>query len=193
VKKSQRRDEILRAAKYVFAHHGFHTAGIDHIIKRAGIARGTFYLYFTGKRHIFDTLLDDFLKELDRRIRPIDVGRGQAPPLDQLRDNLRRVLDLVARDPETMQIILRQATGLDRQSRGAILRFYDHLRNMIERSLGHGVRMGLIRHCDVRIVSACVLGSIKEVVDDLASRPVRSHDPVIDEIIRFGLYGLLRK
>lgn len=38
--KSQRRDEILAAAKIVFAHKGFHATTVADIAKQAGLAYG---------------------------------------------------------------------------------------------------------------------------------------------------------
>ncbi len=42
--REQRREQVLDAAKAVFAKKGFHRSSIADIIQRAGIARGTFYL-----------------------------------------------------------------------------------------------------------------------------------------------------
>lgn len=47
--KRERRQQILDAAKHVFAEAGYHGASINAIIERAEIARGTFYLYFESK------------------------------------------------------------------------------------------------------------------------------------------------
>ena len=48
--REDRRAQILQKAKEVFAERGYHNASISEIILRAGIARGTFYLYFRTKR-----------------------------------------------------------------------------------------------------------------------------------------------
>ena len=54
-----RRQEILDAALAVFAEKGFSMARMDEIAKRAGITKGTPYLYFTGKEEIFKTLVEE--------------------------------------------------------------------------------------------------------------------------------------
>ena len=51
--KAERRNEILVAARDVFARKGYHQATIDDIVKAAGVARGTYYLYFEDKRAVF--------------------------------------------------------------------------------------------------------------------------------------------
>ena len=59
------RSRLLGAAERVFAELGYHEASIVKITEAAGVAQGTFYLYFAGKREIFDELVRD----LNRRVR----------------------------------------------------------------------------------------------------------------------------
>ena len=59
------RHRLLEAAEEVFAQVGYHDASIVKITEAAGVAMGTFYLYFRGKKEIFDELLRD----LNRRVR----------------------------------------------------------------------------------------------------------------------------
>jgi len=59
------RQRLLEAAEDVFAQVGYHEASIVKITEAAGVAMGTFYLYFRSKKEIFDELLRD----LNRRVR----------------------------------------------------------------------------------------------------------------------------
>jgi len=51
-----RRDQILLAAAKVFAQKGYQHATVKEIAAHAGIAPGTIYLYFDGKRDILSTI-----------------------------------------------------------------------------------------------------------------------------------------
>jgi AcrR family transcriptional regulator len=62
---AETRARLLEAAEAVFADLGYHDASIVKITEAARVAQGTFYLYFTGKREIFDELVRD----LNRRVR----------------------------------------------------------------------------------------------------------------------------
>ena len=53
------------APEKVFSEHGYHDASIVKITEAAGVAQGTFYLYFEGKKQVFDELVVD----LNRRVR----------------------------------------------------------------------------------------------------------------------------
>ena len=56
--KSLRRDEILAAAKEVFARKGFHATTIAEIAKQAGLAYGSIYWYFDSKDELFHALME---------------------------------------------------------------------------------------------------------------------------------------
>jgi AcrR family transcriptional regulator len=50
---------LLDAAEQEFGSRGFHDTGIIHITQRAGVALGTFYVYFTSKEAVFRALVAD--------------------------------------------------------------------------------------------------------------------------------------
>ncbi|MDE2133048.1 MAG: TetR/AcrR family transcriptional regulator [Alphaproteobacteria bacterium] len=55
-RKQARPGEILDAALKVFAEKGFAAARMDDIAARAGVTKGTIYLYFPSKEEVFKTL-----------------------------------------------------------------------------------------------------------------------------------------
>ncbi|MGA8118141.1 MAG: TetR/AcrR family transcriptional regulator [Actinocatenispora sp.] len=64
-KGNRTRQRLLDAAERVFAELGYHDASVVKITEAAGVAQGTFYIYFPGKREIFEHLVED----LNRRVR----------------------------------------------------------------------------------------------------------------------------
>ena len=52
-RKATRPAEITAAALQVFADHGFAAAKLDDIARRAGVAKGSIYLYFATKEDLF--------------------------------------------------------------------------------------------------------------------------------------------
>src|SRR3954447_7554340 len=51
-KRLDRRTQLLTAARSVFAKKGYDEATVAEIVGRAGVAQGTFYLYFPGKESL---------------------------------------------------------------------------------------------------------------------------------------------
>ena len=56
-RKDARPQEILDAALAVFAEKGFAAARMDEIATRAGVSKGTIYLYFESKEAVFRALV----------------------------------------------------------------------------------------------------------------------------------------
>lgn len=196
--KSQRREQILEAAIQVFSRKGYHNTSIHDIIERAGIARGTFYLYFENKRQIFDTILDQFLEDLDAAVQTVRLDPEAPPPLEQVRANLIRVLRLLLEHPARSRILFHHAVSLDEEADQRLARFYEGLKRRIQASLETGIRMGLVRPCHVEVVSACILGSLKQVIEDqVAPRPGGTSmaplpmETLVEEILIFGLQGVM--
>jgi AcrR family transcriptional regulator len=192
MERQARRAQVLRHAKRIFARKGYHRTNVADIIARARIARGTFYLYFQNKKDLFEELLVQVLTELSHRIQRLRVGPDEADPVDQLRDNLRRVLNFVLAERELTDILLNHSVGFDRDLDLRILEFYERIADAIQRSLDLGIQMSLVRECDTRMAAYCILGGIKEVVGQAARRRPRNIDVVVEEILSFGLGGVAR-
>src|SRR5258705_8615286 len=57
--KVANRQAILDAAREVFGELGYETATVRDIIRRTGLAAGTFYNYYRSKEEVFAALADD--------------------------------------------------------------------------------------------------------------------------------------
>lgn len=62
------RQALLDAAEEVFGEHSYDRASIAEITRRAGVAQGTFYVYFDDKRAAFVQLVKDLNHGLRRHI-----------------------------------------------------------------------------------------------------------------------------
>lgn len=60
-KSASRREAILAAALEEFSAHGFEAARLDDMARRAGVAKGTIYLYFKDKEELFQALVRSFI------------------------------------------------------------------------------------------------------------------------------------
>lgn len=52
-----RADEILDAAESIFGEQGFARAKLEDVAKRAGVSKGTLYLYFDSKEALFQEMV----------------------------------------------------------------------------------------------------------------------------------------
>jgi AcrR family transcriptional regulator len=75
--KQERHAAILRAADAVFRSRGVSDATMDDIARAAEVSKGTLYLYFQNKDHLFLTIASQFLEELTVTLAALPVqGTG---------------------------------------------------------------------------------------------------------------------
>jgi AcrR family transcriptional regulator len=189
VDKERRRRDLLEHALAVFSEKGYHAAKVEDIVSRAGVARGTFYLYFDDKRATFTELLDTFVARLREAILRVNP---EAPVRDQVRANVDRALELLLGERELARILLSHALGIDPAFDRKLLDFYEEIARMLERALALGQIMGIVRPCDTRLLSYAMLGMVKEiayrvVVGGYVVEPKHLAEELLDQ----SLHGLL--
>src|ERR1700704_6207756 len=79
-----KRDAILRAAIDVFAERGFFNAQAADIVRAAGVAAGTVYLYFKGKDDLLVSIFERSMREA------LAEGRAAVADLRDPRERLQR-------------------------------------------------------------------------------------------------------
>ena len=92
----ERPRQILEAALAVFGERGLAGARLEDIAKRAGVSKGTIYLYFPNKEELFRSMIRQTV------IAAIEQGErelGTGTPAEELRSYMRRYWTLV-RSPE---------------------------------------------------------------------------------------------
>jgi AcrR family transcriptional regulator len=89
-RKDARPQEILEAALKVFAEKGFAATRLEEIAARAGVAKGTIYLYFPSKEAVFTALVKE---KLGGRVTAFaDLAKGHEGPVAPLLASLLRAI-----------------------------------------------------------------------------------------------------
>ena len=153
----QTRRRLLEAAEEVFGRHGYHDASIVKITEAAGVAQGTFYLYFRTKSQVFEDLVDD----LNRRVRRAMTERAgpAATRVEAERLGLLGFLEFTARHPGLYRI-MRQAELV---SPAAVRRHYDRIARSYIAGLRAAMDGGEIADADPEVV-AWLLMAVGEMV-----------------------------
>ncbi len=187
---AQRREEILDAAVFEIAQHGYYGTTVSRIAARAGVADGTIYLYFRGKQEllvaIFERAMGRFIAE----------GRAQLPAEGDAAETLRRIvhlhLALVGRDRDLaviFQVELRHTLHfLHLLSRSRIREYLAILSEVITA----GQRTGVFRaDLEPLLAAKAVFGVLDEMATDwiLSARNTRleAKAPLVADLLLGGL------
>lgn len=191
--KAERRLQILQHARDVFAKHGYHAAKIDDIVAAAGVARGTFYLYFEDKRAIFEEIVDRTFARIGMSIMRVDTDHPDRSVGVQVRDNIRAIVHALLEDPGTTKILLSDAVGLDPAFDRKLISFYEETGKLLESSLSDGQERGIVAPGDTRMFAIMTLGAMKEILYQVTMRGLDyPEDRIVEQIYGFLCTGYLR-
>lgn len=103
-RKAERPTEILNAAFEEFAVNGFTGTRLDDVAARAGVTKGTIYLYFDSKEDLFVATLKEMTSPALDHLRGLLVA-PQAPAADILREHLLFVAEHTMSDRRKREVI----------------------------------------------------------------------------------------
>eukprot|EP01041_Mallomonas_annulata_P030324 gene30324-52438_t len=109
------RARLLAAARSLFEENGYVATGVNEISAAAGVAYGTFYVYFSSKEDVFGEVLGDLHREV-RAIAAAEPHCGSDPA--SLIERANRGFFRAYQQTKGMQWVLAQATSMNpRQAR----------------------------------------------------------------------------
>ena len=187
INKHERRAQLVAVAIEAFARQGVAATSVADIVRAAGVAQGTFYLYFTSKDDVILAVVagvaETMLTSLQGRL-----DTAEMPAKDRLRAFGRLLADL-ARDGE-----LSDVTDFIHRAENRTLhdRFAEHLLPrllpLMEQLVADGVTDGSCLVADPRAAAWLVLGGLQSV--ELAGTPHAALPEAIDAAIDLALAAL---
>jgi AcrR family transcriptional regulator len=159
-RKTARPAEILAAALASFAERGFAATRLEDVAARAGVTKGTLYLYFDSKEELFKAVVRQELVPSLEQAEAMVAGSA-APSLDlleQLVRNFARMIDSpLGAIPKLVLTEAGNFPDLARFYRDAVVERGKALwRQVIER----GVAAGEIRPVDIENAVTCVVAPL---------------------------------
>lgn len=194
VSRNERRLQILAAARRVFARRGYAQSTIDDIVAEAGVARGTFYLYFEDKRAVFAELIDRFAQQISVAIMRIDPDDADKSVADQVRANVRAILGVCLAERSMTKILFTDAVGVDPEFERKLVTFYDTVVQLLTESLRDGQALGIVSDGEPRVLAYLTLGALKELLYQAVTLGLaeESAEALTQQVYAFLSEGYLR-
>jgi AcrR family transcriptional regulator len=198
IAREHKRRFILNAAAAAFGAKGFHEVTVKDIAQRAGIAHGTFYLYFKDKKEVYRILAAEFRSQVVAAILPGGVTEDPpegADPSALVRERLSDLARLFEQESSFARVYVYRALGGDPELEEERRRFVGNLTDGIAAVLREGAERGFFRRHDPRVAAMCLVGSIDMVIEnwlrtaDDPARPALAE--MMDQAARFFLPSLL--
>jgi len=150
-RKAERPQEIIEAAFCEFSRNGYETTTLERIAERAGVTKGTIYVYFESKEHLFISMVREFTRAAQENVRELyETHDGSTAEL------LRAQFDLIyqhlvkdKRRREVVRMLIAQSSRFPELAD----RYYDEILrpclDMLKQVIQRGVDRGEIRQSAV--------------------------------------------
>ncbi|WP_417471374.1 TetR/AcrR family transcriptional regulator [Maricaulis sp.] len=145
-----RPEEILEAALAVFGEQGFAAARVEDIARRAGLSKGTLYLYFPSKEAMLNALIEQSAGALARVVEQHVATSAVADPEAALR-GLLRILFTAVSSPEISaapRLVLTEAHRFPELAAFYRSHVLDVMRRSLHALLAAGNAKGVLRDID---------------------------------------------
>jgi len=191
----ERPSQIIDAALEAFSEHGFAAARLDDIARRAGVSKGTIYLYFTSKEELFKAVVNDTIGAQLR-------NAAQVPAPETASEALERALRVhwaLATQPKFDGWFRILVSELPKHP--DLLEFYNHevidrAWAMFEDIITGGIKSGEFRQMDARLAVGFTNALVvmhRHWVSSCSIRPeyqARDRTQLIDGIVDYALHAL---
>src|SRR5580692_6679069 len=161
-RKAERPQEIIEAAFAEFSRNGYATTTLDQIAERAGVTKGTIYVYFESKEHLFISMVREFTKPTMETVQDM-FKTHDGSTADLLRDQFSFIYEHLVEDRrrrEVVRMLIAEAPRFpelaDRDHAEILRPCLDMLRQAIQR----GVDRGEIRNSAIVEQPQVVIGPI---------------------------------
>jgi len=130
------RQAIFEAAAKVVGKHGYADASINRITEAAGIAQGTFYLYFGSRQELFDELLPHVGHDMLHFIRDRVTGAKNVYDLEER--GFRAFFEYLKDNPGFFRILNEAEVASPTAYRKHFRLLTDHYVDSLQRALQSG-------------------------------------------------------
>jgi TetR/AcrR family fatty acid metabolism transcriptional regulator len=184
--RDDKRQRILAAATAVFAERDFHRVHVSEVASRAGVGKGTLYLYFPTKDALHRVALEASLERLGGEM--VEAATAEAPLAEALERVVLAILRFFWRRQHLLTLALRYEQRNPRRARERRNRVVGAIAELLERHRLGGAPAA--RH----LTAAFLLGLARAAILEHApeDRPEATAGRVVDLYLH-GLTGSARR
>ena len=154
---------ILESARALLIERGFQDVALDDVAKRAGVAKGTLFLYYKGKEELFAAAFADLVDQLGRQLDEVLAGPLRGRPLLE-----KAVGVILSHFDENRDFMAQFGAGKfpgcgDRSCEKLVRRFSGNLERLAS-VLRRCAEDGLVARCDFEVTGAFLFGMCRSAM-----------------------------
>lgn len=149
-----RPEEIIEAAIEVFGQQGFARTKLDDIARKAGVSKGTLYLYFDSKDALFRAMMKQRLESKLASAEDL-LGNWKGSSADLLRAYVKMHWSTMSH-PESaciIRLVMSELVSFPELARWYYQEGIMRMRSVVERILARGIASGEFRQSDTALTA----------------------------------------
>jgi AcrR family transcriptional regulator len=159
--RERKRQAILDAAAAEIAQHGYDRANINTIAERAGIGRGTIYLYFASKDDVLMVLLDAIGSMIDEAVAACVAA--QLPWRERIYQLAHASADLAREHHDFFRVHLSALHGVNRDIGAPVARWLHTSVARLAAALEAGMARGELATLPPTTTAAYILSALESL------------------------------
>lgn len=188
------REFLMEAAVELFHSRGYQQARVSDIVARAGVAQGTFYLYFRSKEDVFRQMTTLFMERFSlifREATDLFGGTTEEEAHGRIRTFVERLLVIYMENRLAAEVLFREGIGHGGLFKEIYEDVFVHFLRLIQGQIETSVQKGILGFNDSETAAIFLIGLFERSVFYfmLLERPI-DVDSLAEKMTDFILHGL---
>jgi AcrR family transcriptional regulator len=197
-RKAERPKEILEAAFEEFSRNGYAATTLDQVAERAGVTKGTIYVYFENKEHLFISMVRELTKATLDTVHQM-FERHDGSTADLLRAQFSFIYEHIVEDRrrrEVVRMLIAEAPRFPALADRYFEEIHRPCMTLLKQAIQRGIDRGEIRQsavidCPQVIIAPIALVDLWMMMfDDRQPLDIKTY---FDAHLELVLNGLLKK
>jgi len=161
-RKAERPQEIVEAAFAEFSRNGYAMTTLEQIAERAGVTKGTIYVYFNSKEHLFISMVREAMKTTIDTIKDM-FERHDGSTADLLRAQFNFIYQHIVEDRrrrEVVRMLIAEAARFPALADRYHEEIHQPCMNLLTQAIQRGMDRGEIRRSAATDCPLVIIGPI---------------------------------
>jgi AcrR family transcriptional regulator len=159
--RAEREEQLLAAARKVFRDKGYDGATVAQIVEEAGVAQGTFYLYYPSKKDVFFALGQHLFEEMASHV--TDEVAGELPLDERVRAITAACFDASRENSDLVKLVFFGADSVSAELQ-AKMAAQNPVVVALRRMFEEEIAAGRMRPIDPDIAARLLVGFVRNAV-----------------------------
>lgn len=154
----EKRVEILKCAKKLFAKKGYDATSMDEISRCADANKALIYYHFKNKENLYSTILLDSIYSIYNNI------KNRVDNMNDPKSSLKIYIDSfyiqAIKDEAFFRVLMREIASDGAHLSNKVLEIFLKILDILERIMENGVKTNIFEKKDTKVVHFLIVGTI---------------------------------